>query len=316
MRAKNETKKTNQLQFSLPHPNPTQSFIHSDIFVLYILISSKFSAFLAAMPHNNQQSNGGSGDDPLGPPKADFSAPPPYEPDAHGQGGQQVALSPQLGLTTHGCANDVVAQHQQLQQLQQQQNDLQQELHGKLPTYEEVQMEKSLNGELPPAFLTLPSTQQLPPPPNPLLPPNALRDNQAAVRAAQPALTFIAIDASDPENSLSTTDNLLGTDIMFITAFMVAFLFNWIGFLMLTCFCHTIAARYGALSGFGLSLAKWTLIVKHSTDLASHENSWLWWLICAFGFLIAIRALIQYVSIKRSWRLLSASAQERLLFFY
>lgn len=266
------------------------------------------------MPHNNPQQppNGGTGgDDPLGPPKADFSAPPPYEPDAHGQGGQQVGQGMMGGLSTNGCANDVVAQHQQ--QLEQQQQDL----HGKLPTYEEVQMEKSLNGELPPAFLTLPSQQQLPPPPNPLLPlpPNPLRDN-AAVRAAQPALTFIAIDASDPENSLSTTDNLLGTDIMFITAFMVAFLFNWIGFLMLTCFCHTIAARYGALSGFGLSLAKWTLIVKHSTDLASHENSWLWWLICAFGFLIAIRALIQYVSIKRSWRLLSASAQERLLFFY
>ncbi|KAH8415719.1 hypothetical protein KR222_010757 [Zaprionus bogoriensis] len=273
------------------------------------------------MPHNNQQQQQqqltGNADDPLGPPKADFSAPPPYEPDAQGLGGQQVALPPQLpslALTTHG--------DQQLQQqLQQQQvSDLQQELHGKLPTYEEVQMEKSLNGELPPAFLTLPTShQQLPPPPNPLLPlpPNPLRDGgAAAVRAAQPALTFIAIDASDPENSLSTTDNLLGTDIMFITAFMVAFLFNWIGFLMLTCFCHTIAARYGALSGFGLSLAKWTLIVKHSTDLASHENSWLWWLICAFGFLIAIRAMIQYVSIKRSWRLLSASAQERLLFFY
>ncbi|EDW69158.1 NEDD4 family-interacting protein 1 [Drosophila virilis] len=268
------------------------------------------------MPHNNQQQQGSSppGDDPLGPPKADFSAPPPYEPDAQGQGGQeQLGLAPQLpslALTTHHVVGEGGQPQSELV--------LPQELHGKLPTYEEVQMEKSLNGELPPAFLTLPSTQQLPPPPNPLLPlpPNPLRDGPAAVRSNHPALTFIAIDASDPENSLSTTDNLLGTDIMFITAFMVAFLFNWIGFLMLTCFCHTIAARYGALSGFGLSLAKWTLIVKHSTDLASHENSWLWWLICAFGFLIAIRAFIQYVSIKRSWRLLSASAQERLLFFY
>ncbi|KAH8370159.1 hypothetical protein KR093_002410 [Drosophila rubida] len=262
------------------------------------------------MPHNNQPPSG-QGDDALGPPKADFSAPPPYEPDAQGLGGQQVALPPQLpslALTTHAVDPSTQTQSELPQDA----------LHGKLPTYEEVQMEKSLNGELPPAFLTLPSTQQLPPPPNPLLPlpPNPLRDGPGGVRSAQPALTFIAIDASDPDNSLSTTDNLLGTDIMFITAFMVAFLFNWIGFLMLTCFCHTIAARYGALSGFGLSLAKWTLIVKHSTDLASHENSWLWWLICAFGFLIAIRALIQYVSIKRSWRLLSASAQERLLFFY
>ncbi|XP_017861596.1 PREDICTED: NEDD4 family-interacting protein 1-like [Drosophila arizonae] len=263
------------------------------------------------MPHNNQQPSA-PGDDPLGPPKADFSAPPPYEPDAQGQGGQQplAPQQPSLALTTHVGSDGDQSQSCELA--------LPQELHGKLPTYEEVQMEKSLNGELPPAFLTLPTTQQLPPPPNPLLPlpPNPLRDGPGAVRSNHPALTFIAIDAGDPENSLSTTDNLLGTDIMFITAFMVAFLFNWIGFLMLTCFCHTIAARYGALSGFGLSLAKWTLIVKHSTDLASHENSWLWWLICAFGFLIAIRAFIQYVSIKRSWRLLSASAQERLLFFY
>lgn len=114
----------------------------------------------------------------------------------------------------------------------------------------------------------------------------------------------------DPENSL------LGTDIMFLTSFFVAFLFNWIGFLLLMCFCHTVASRYGALAGFGLSLAKWTLIVKHSTELASHENSWLWWLIMAFGILICVRAIIQYLNIKRGWRLLSGTAQERLLFFY
>ena len=64
---------------------------------------------------------------------------------------------------------------------------------------------------------------------------------------------------------------------------LVAFLFNWIGFLLLMCACHTVAGRYGALAGFGLSLAKWTLIVKHSTDLASNDNNWLWWLIMAFG---------------------------------
>ncbi|EDW41906.1 GM24319 [Drosophila sechellia] len=251
------------------------------------------------MPHNNQPS---PGDDQLGPPKADFSAPPPYE--ANVGHGQQVALPaqmPPLALATPDPSQIPMQMQVQLPgQADLMNAQLPPEIHGKLPTYEEVQMEKSLNGELPPAFLTLPSSQQLPPPPNPLLPPNPLRDGAA----------------SRSGNSLSTTDNLLGTDIMYITAFIVAFLFNWIGFLMLTCFCHTIAARYGALSGFGLSLAKWTLIVKHSTDLASHENSWLWWLICAFGFLISIRALIQYVSIKRSWRLLSASAQERLLFFY
>lgn len=251
------------------------------------------------MSDNNQ----GPPESELGPPKADFSAPPPYE------------------LTN----SHVNLQQQQMamnqQNLQEQQSQLPAEIpihHGKLPTYEEVQMEKSLNGELPPGFLTTHTLQPplAPPAPNPLL--ANLRDpNGTSSGGPGSGLTFIAIDASEAENLTNSSDNnLLGTDIMFITAFMVAFLFNWIGFLMLTCFCHTIAARYGALSGFGLSLAKWTLIVKHSTDLASHENSWLWWLIMAFGFLICVRALIQYVSIKRTWRLLSTSAQERLLFFY
>lgn len=204
--------------------------------------------------------------DNIPPPKADFTAPPPYE----------VNYTPVVPLP--------VAEP------------------GKLPTYEEVQLEKSLHGEEPI------QPQLLPPP---ICPPG----RGPLHGPGNGAVTFIAIDAADAEN-IATDNSLLGTDLMFITAFLIAFLFNWIGFLMLTCFCHTIAARYGALSGFGLSLAKWTLIVKHSTDLASHENSWLWWLIMAFGFLICVRALVQYVSIKRTWRLLSASAQERLLFFY
>lgn len=177
--------------------------------------------------------------DDLPPPKADMSAPPPYE----------VAT--------------------------------------KLPTYEEVQREKVLQGE-PPRIMPM--------------------------RAPNQHLTLVALDADRPEPD--TENGLLGTDFMFFTAFFVAFLFNWIGFLLLMCFCHTIAARYGALSGFGLSLAKWTLIVKHSTDLASRENSWLWWLIMAFGLLICVRAIVQYLNIKRGWRLLSGTAQERLLFFY
>lgn len=210
----------------------------------------------------------------LPPPKADFSAPPPYEATEY---------------TLPVSQSDT-----------------------KLPTYEEVQMEKSLHGELP-----IPPQMPAPPPPSMLgvgtRP--TVQSHQTGPSGTGPALTFIAIDASDTE-PITTDNGLLGTDLMFVTAFLVAFLFNWIGFLMLTCFCHTIAARYGALSGFGLSLAKWTLIVKHSTDLASHENSWLWWLIMAFGFLICVRALVQYISIKRTWRLLSAAAQERLLFFY
>ncbi|XP_065344289.1 NEDD4 family-interacting protein 1-like [Cloeon dipterum] len=183
--------------------------------------------------------------DDIPPPKADFTAPPPYE------------------------------------------------LATKLPSYEEAQqqkMQEQYGDGAPPHLSThinINNPQQSP-------------------------LTFLAIDTED----CSTETSLLGSDFTFFTAFLVAFLFNWIGFLLLMCFCHTIAARYGALSGFGLSLAKWTLIVKHSTDLASRENIWLWWLIMAFGLLICARATIQYLHIKREWSLLSRSAQERLVFFY
>ncbi|XP_012287946.1 NEDD4 family-interacting protein 1-like [Orussus abietinus] len=167
------------------------------------------------------------------------------------------------------------------------------EVATKLPSYEEVQREKTLQGE------TTPHSQP--------------QMRTPGIRPQQP-LTILAIDTEvtegDPESGL------LGTDFMFFTAFLVAFLFNWIGFLLLICFCHTIASRYGALSGFGLSLTKWTLIVKHSTDLVSRENAWVWWLIMAFGILICVRAVIQYLNIKRGWRLLSGRAQERLLFLY
>lgn len=44
--------------------------------------------------------------------------------------------------------------------------------------------------------------------------------------------------------------------------FPVAFLFNWIGFFLSFCLTTSAAGRYGAISGFGLSLIKWVLIVR------------------------------------------------------
>lgn len=212
--------------------------------------------------------------DPFQPPKLDLSAPPAYSRIDYNIP-QTVQLPP---------INENPA-------------------HGKLPTYEEVQMEKILNDEL-----QIPPQMMNPPPPPPIH-----HSMRAPLNNTQNDMAFIAIESGD---EISSDNGLLGTDIVFVTAFFVSFIFNWVGFLMLTCFCHTIAGRYGALSGFGLSLAKWTLIVKHSTDFAHNSNDWLWWLIMTFGFLICIRALLQYLSIKKTWRMLSSSAQQRLLFFY
>lgn len=176
----------------------------------------------------------------------------------------------------------------------------------KLPTYEEVQMEKRLEGEM-----------------SPRLPGRAIGGPPSIGPLPQevPAqtLTVLTIDAAPNPCEIDT--NLLGTDYMFLTAFLVALLFNWVGFLVLMCLCQTVAARYGALAGFGLSLAKWTMIVKRNTEMSdlspeNRSNTWLWWLVMAFGFLICIRAVIQYMNIKRGWRLLSVPAQERVLYFY
>lgn len=300
-------------------------------------------------------------DEDLPPPKADFSAPPPYELVSSAEN-QPHSRETHVPITSgNGTGNrPITSQQQHIIDMDQRQTisevvtPMEQQLPAlpsKLPTYEEVQMEKSRLGEMPMDLQnTFPSVHgRIPPPSHPSHPVliSALRNAhaQAAASGGPPGsvavgpngtLTFIAIDSgeqgrhhlqhhqSSSAGVVATADggavnvdnSLLGTDFMFLAAFIVAFLFNWIGFLMLTCFFHTIAARYGALSGFGLSLAKWTLIVKKSTDLASHESSWLWWLIMSFGCLICVRALVQYVSIKRTWRMMSASAQERLLFFY
>lgn len=206
------------------------------------------------------------------PPNIDINAPPPYSRIDYIETNTQL-LQSNNGQTTINSNN------------------------CKLPTYEEVQLEKILNDE----SLSFQSVR------------NSIQSFQFDTRNSN--ITVIAVE--NCENEIINDTSLLGTDIIFVTAFFVSFIFNWVGFLMLTCFCNTIAGRYGALSGFGLSLAKWTLIVKKSTDFAhSANNDWLWWLIMTFGFLICIRALFQYLSIKKTWNLLSTSAQQRLLFFY
>jgi len=95
---------------------------------------------------------------------------------------------------------------------------------GKLPTYEEVQLEKMLNDE-PLSFQSIR---------------NSIQDE---CEARNPNLTYITVE--NGENQIITDNSLLGTDIIFITAFFISFIFNWIGFLMLTCFCNTISAKFG-----------------------------------------------------------------------
>jgi phosphoglycerol transferase MdoB-like AlkP superfamily enzyme len=90
---------------------------------------------------------------------------------------------------------------------------------------------------------------------------------------------------------------------MFIVGFIFSFLFNWLGLLLSFCVMHTCAGRFGALAGFGLSIVKWVLIVK-SNDWATgvaDDDSWIWWLMMAFGMLISCSGFLHYISIKQKW---------------
>lgn len=129
-------------------------------------------------------------------------------------------------------------------------------------------------------------------------------------------LRISSLGGLDPETAEIAEEQLLGTDFMFFVAFAAAFVFNWVGFVLLLCFCHTVAGRTGALAGFGLSLAKWAVIVRHSTDLVADSNTWLLWLIMALGMLICMRAILQYIQAKREWHQVPHNSRHRFFLFY
>uniref|UniRef100_A0ABI7XNK5 Nedd4 family interacting protein 1 n=1 Tax=Felis catus TaxID=9685 RepID=A0ABI7XNK5_FELCA len=70
---------------------------------------------------------------------------------------------------------------------------------------------------------------------------------------------FVGRDDFDDADQLR-----IGNDGIFMLTFFMAFLFNWIGFFLSFCLTTSAAGRYGAISGFGLSLIKWILIVRVS----------------------------------------------------
>ena len=65
------------------------------------------------------------------------------------------------------------------------------------------------------------------------------------MRGHLPGFTLLTLPLDGPETDVNgdiTDTTLLGNDFVFFTAFTTSFLFNWIGFLLIMCFCRTIAA--------------------------------------------------------------------------
>ncbi|XP_071066449.1 NEDD4 family-interacting protein 1 isoform X2 [Dasypus novemcinctus] len=92
---------------------------------------------------------------------------------------------------------------------------------------------------------------------------------------------FVGRDDFDDADQLR-----IGNDGIFMLTFFMAFLFNWIGFFLSFCLTTSAAGRYGAISGFGLSLIKWILIVRFSTYFPGYFDGqyWLWWVFLVLVF--------------------------------
>ncbi|XP_061858797.1 NEDD4 family-interacting protein 1 [Colius striatus] len=115
------------------------------------------------------------------------------------------------------------------------------------------------------------------------------------------------------------TDQLrIGNDGIFMLTFFMAFLFNWIGFFLSFCLTTSAAGRYGAISGFGLSLIKWILIVRFSTYFPGYFDGqyWLWWVFLVLGFLLFLRGFINYAKVRKMPDTFSTLSRTRVLFIY
>jgi hypothetical protein len=121
--------------------------------------------------------------------------------------------------------------------------------------------------------------------------------------AAQEQTRAAAPPSLISDESSRKMESVIGTDGMFVLGFIFAFIFNWLGLLLAFCMMHTCAGRFGALSGFGLSIVKWVAIVRRNNWTAgfTEEDSWIWWLLITFGVLISCSGSLQYIRIKYLW---------------
>ncbi|KAJ8407085.1 hypothetical protein AAFF_G00287610 [Aldrovandia affinis] len=148
-------------------------------------------------------------------------------------------------------------------------------------------------------------------------------DEAENAKAASLAAATVGVvqreDDFPPREDFSDVDQLrIGNDGIFMLAFFMAFLFNWIGFCLSFCLTNTIAGRYGAICGFGLSLIKWILIVRFSDYFNGYFNGqyWLWWIFLILGLLLFFRGFVSYLKVRNMSESMAASHRARFFFLY
>lgn len=117
---------------------------------------------------------------------------------------------------------------------------------------------------------------------------------------------FFGTDSDSEE--IFIDGHCVGDDCLFWTSFFLAFFLNWIGFFVGYCLFMKLASRYGAVSGFGLSLVNWLLYLKltHQSydgslhvDYVSGERVVLWWAFMGLACALVLRGLLNWYKIRR-----------------
>lgn len=161
---------------------------------------------------------------------------------------------------------------------------------AELPSYNEaLRLKKLEGGEIPPSYFA------------------TLEGNNTARDLPSPMITIDAADlraiaeASGEHGLGSDLRQEVGSECMFLCAFMIAFFFNWVGFFVSICLLPNAAGKYGALSGFGLSMAKWVTIVRYQdwvTNMNDFQQKLFFWLFVCIGFYLFFRGLINFTTLK------------------
>ncbi|KTG35588.1 hypothetical protein cypCar_00023414 [Cyprinus carpio] len=148
-------------------------------------------------------------------------------------------------------------------------------------------------------------------------------DEAEKAKAAAMAASAVEVIPRDDDfpvrDDFSDADQLrVGNDGIFMLAFFMAFLFNWIGFCLSFCLTNTIAGRYGAICGFGLSLIKWILIVRFSDYFTGYFNGqyWLWWIFLVLGLLLFFRGFVNYLKVRNMSENMVSSLRTRFFLLY
>ncbi|XP_039270318.2 NEDD4 family-interacting protein 1-like [Styela clava] len=94
----------------------------------------------------------------------------------------------------------------------------------------------------------------------------------------------------------------IGTDCLFIFAFLVAFLFNWIGLFVGYLIMYNLAGRYGSMSGFGMSMIKWLTYIKYSDCCNNYfisQHEYIWWSFVFISFVLMMKGMVCWMSVRR-----------------